>query len=220
MSNGAIVVAFAGAKGAGKSEMVRRVKLHLLGEYAHCHKVALWVMPFARTLKKLCVDGFGANPKSIYGTPSDKEGASGIGDLTGRQLMQRIGTEVGRAVHPDAWLYAMDNAIASSLLGYPAVGSIRVVLIDDLRFPNELAWVRRRGGLSILLERNLPPRRTFFAKVLEVPRLKKKPHASEIYAGELDCDWRIPDHTDDEERIRRVCLDVADAIDARLKNAS
>ena len=63
-----------------------------------------------------------------------------------RRLMQTLGTEWGRElIHPDLWLTLATRKLAS--MGHGMV-------IPDVRFENEAAWVRRNGGVIIHLFRS------------------------------------------------------------------
>lgn len=68
--------------------------------------------------------------------------------VTCRHLMQTLGTEWGRQnVREDLWVYLTERAVERAHnMGYD-------VVIDDLRFPNELGMVRRMGGLAVRVER-------------------------------------------------------------------
>ncbi len=62
-----------------------------------------------------------------------------------RALLQAYG-QAKRAIDPDYWVKRLDTSISRCGPGH-------VFLIDDMRFPNELAWVKARGGVTIRLER-------------------------------------------------------------------
>jgi hypothetical protein len=59
-----------------------------------------------------------------------------------RQMAQLLGTEWGRTLHPDFWLKIAESRIAL----FRKFGSPGVV-ISDVRFPNEAAWVKAQGGV-------------------------------------------------------------------------
>lgn len=64
---------------------------------------------------------------------------------TMRQLLQLWGTEYRRAQDEDYWVKRLDERLA----GLP----LNTVTIDDVRFPNEAAWVKANGGLLIHITR-------------------------------------------------------------------
>ena len=59
-----------------------------------------------------------------------------------RRLMQWWGTDYRRAESPDYWTDAMEERIRSLVEIDPAAR----IVIDDVRFPNEVALICRRGG--------------------------------------------------------------------------
>ena len=68
---------------------------------------------------------------------------------TPRHAMQRLGTEWGRVeIGPtfwvDAWSRRADAALAAG----------RSVVADDVRFPNEIAAIRERGGAVFWIDRD------------------------------------------------------------------
>lgn len=58
--------------------------------------------------------------------------------VTGRQMLQRLGTEFGRALADDIWVKIAESDLAKN-------DSIPIIF-DDVRFPNEAEMIRRRGG--------------------------------------------------------------------------
>lgn len=94
---------------------------------------------------------------------------TGLG-VSARALMQTLGTEVGRALHPDLWVRHL--GLRLGLDGQP--GSTPVhdrIVISDVRFGNEAAWLRARGGRLVRLHRDTA------AGV--------RPHASELQVLDL-----------------------------------
>ena len=59
-----------------------------------------------------------------------------------RKMAQMLGTEWGRQIDPEFWL-KIAKAKVSLINDYDAGG----VVISDVRFPNEAAWVQAQGGL-------------------------------------------------------------------------
>lgn len=63
-----------------------------------------------------------------------------------RQLLQRLGTEVGRTYFGEnAWIDVLDRQIADE--------DPERVVVTDVRFPNEVEWLRANGGVLIRIER-------------------------------------------------------------------
>ena len=74
--------------------------------------------------------------------------------MTVRLFLQKLGTEGGRAVHPNLWI----NALYSNYfpLTYSDRGGYEYPnwIITDCRFPNEVSAVKQRGGIVIRIERS------------------------------------------------------------------
>lgn len=78
------------------------------------------------------MSGLPAGPCVIAGTP--------------RRALQLCGTEFGRAFHPDTWV----RKLLSDLEGF---GARTIVLVPDVRFDNEAAALRAKGGFMIEVRR-------------------------------------------------------------------
>lgn len=81
------------------------------------------------------------------------------GGVTPRFLLQRLGTEVGRQVHPETWVVALERAIARAERGHPRdeAGRPWRWVIPDVRMENEALSVRRAGGIVIRVTRPRGP---------------------------------------------------------------
>jgi hypothetical protein len=69
-------------------------------------------------------------------------------DFSPRLALQLLGTEAGRDVfHKDVWIYALENRIRQ----------LQHVVITDTRFPNEIEFIRSRGGVIVEVKRGKRP---------------------------------------------------------------
>ena len=68
-----------------------------------------------------------------------------------RRLAQTLGTEWGRTLAPDFWL-----RVAAQRLDKPHLQGESIV-ISDVRFPNEAAWLQARGGHLVRVVREFSP---------------------------------------------------------------
>ena len=120
---------------------------------------------FADPLRNMLAAGFGINMMDPYWATRKEEVIPALGKSP-RQLMQTLGTEWGRqCVGENVWV-----VLAKAKLLEKGAGMV----ISDVRFENEAAWVRRIGG-----------------RVLHVRRetnVEVSPHASEggVAMGEGD----------------------------------
>ena len=70
-----------------------------------------------------------------------------ISDKTPRQILQEMGTQVGREIHPRVWLDAVELQCEKNM--EEGLGTV----ITDVRFPNELALISHFGGSMWRVER-------------------------------------------------------------------
>lgn len=68
------------------------------------------------------------------------------GNMTAREVMQYVGTDIFRKMYNDVWVDALLRRINED---QPAIA-----LICDIRFPNEVFGVQRSGGIVIRLTRH------------------------------------------------------------------
>lgn len=67
-------------------------------------------------------------------------------DWQGRRLLEYMGTDILRAAYPDIWIALLQREMEKAPAGSHFV-------VDDIRFPNEAAWVRDQGGVLININR-------------------------------------------------------------------
>lgn len=146
-----MLIGLTGPEGAGKSMAGKMLAAHY----------QLTLMPFAGPLKRM-LEAAGVPPANLYGGPADKAQALYVlGGASARTAMQSLGTEWGRALHPDIWVRMWEASVSSE------TGAIA----DDVRFQNEAASIRGAGGCIIQIVRSL-------ADLERVPH-----HASEDFAS-------------------------------------
>lgn len=89
---------------------------------------------FADPIKEMLKAGLGLSDDQLWG--EDKDWVDMRYGLSPRYMLQTLGTEWGRnLVHRDLWVLAMEQHIGNGLI------------IPDVRFPNEAAFVRKHGVL-------------------------------------------------------------------------
>lgn len=177
------LIALCGRAGAGKDTAASLLIDTVIADYP---KDAVVITGFALRLKEalrvmLDID-FHHMDREEKERPLDWLGKSP------RELMQTLGTEWGRGIHPDLWVLLMEREI----FDHPQRGS-QVVILTDCRFPNEISWVKRKGGAVWWIERD------GIAPV--------KSHSSEASIGPQDCDRTIPNFgtkADLEVQVRRA----------------
>lgn len=113
---------------------------------------------FADPVKKIAMDIYGLSYDQCFGDL--KEVVDERWGKSPRVIMQHIGTEMGRGIHPDTWVHYAFTTIERVRAGEPvdifdesARGFVRKTLapdtrwvITDVRFKNEAETVVRAGG--------------------------------------------------------------------------
>jgi hypothetical protein len=115
---------------------------------------------FADLLKKnVCMDILGLSYEQCYGTNEQKNEFTTFiwenmpyiidnkyGEMTAREVLQYIGTEIFRYMYPNVWVDALLRQIKKD--------DSQVVVITDCRFPNEVEGLQFRKGRVVYLTRN------------------------------------------------------------------
>lgn len=141
------IIAFSGRKQSGKTVCSEFLKELLLSNgYSD-----VVMYNFADPLKQdICMNMFGLTYIQCYGEDDSKnelvdaywEGQQ----LTARNLMQLIGTDLFRKLNTNIWINALINKIKRS--------NHEIVIVSDCRFPNEVEAIKKHDGLVFRLNRN------------------------------------------------------------------
>lgn len=134
-----ILIGLAGRARVGKDTVARYLAAHLtLISYA-----------FADPLKQALASMFHLTAAQLDG--AEKEQPLPWLGKSPRELMQLLGTEWGRdLVHPQLWLLLAEQNL--QLLAEHDQ-AMKGVVIRDVRFDNEAAWVRSKGGVILHITR-------------------------------------------------------------------
>lgn len=155
------IVGFTGKAGTGKSTVAGflRKAIKETGDYKH----AIRIESFANPLRREVANKFGVSA-SVSKKFKDRRVKVGdrvnvgnsvvpvpnSGSLTVRQLLQWWGTDVRRSRDPNYWVKKM-GAYWGRLKKKHGNGNC-ILIIDDVRFPNEAKWIREQGGVIIRLD--------------------------------------------------------------------
>lgn len=135
-----MIVGITGKKYAGKSTAAMVLLEHDFNK-----------MSFAGTLKKMTtilLEDLGLTKDEIHrAMVSDKEAIIPQLGVSGRHIMQTLGTDWGRKmVHPDVWVKTTEVEINR--------GPGDDYVFDDVRFDNEAEMITRLGGVLLHLTRD------------------------------------------------------------------
>ena len=115
---------------------------------------------FANTLKDAVANVFGWDRTMLEGrTKEAREWREqvdpwwaerlGIPHLTPRWILQNWGTEVCRkGFHDDIWIASLENKLRASTDN---------IVVSDCRFPNEIAAIKKAGGIVVRVVRGAEP---------------------------------------------------------------
>lgn len=184
------IVAIAGLAGSGKDTAAQ----YLIHRH-HFTKIA-----FADSLKDMCSAVFGWPRYMLEGvTMESREWREQVDTwwstrlqiphLTPRWVLQHMGTDVLRNhFHDDIWIAALERKLLDCKHG---------VVITDLRFPNELAAIKRCGGTAVRVQRGVDP--PWIKLAIEDPEKFKGEypdvHPSEWIGVSLEYDYVINNNT-------------------------
>lgn len=138
-----MIIGLCGLIGSGKNTVAE----HLVDEHAYES------ISFAETLKDAASAIFGWNREMLEGATSEARAAREVKDewwserlgyeVSPRSMLQYMGTEVMRNnLHADIWALSVEN----KLMQHAKVRPWQDFVISDVRFPNEVAMIRRLGG--------------------------------------------------------------------------
>ena len=140
------VLAFSGPEEAGKSTACRLMKAR--------HPGAV-VLSFAAPLKDGVMAMYGFTREQVYGTLKDV--VDPRYGCTPRYVLQRVGTEFFRNLHatmlPECDLGGVTLWIKRMVDQIKALPAGSIVMIDDLRFPDELQALRTLGATVVKVTR-------------------------------------------------------------------
>lgn len=150
------IIGITGRAGSGKStvanmivEMQPRARIIMLAE----------------PIKEFCRQIFDFSEEQLYGPSSMRNAPDERYDVSPRKILQTLGTDWARSVYEDVWVdYAMRRA--EELLEGSCVKAVKnqdhavfkpefcdLVVIPDVRFPNEAEAIRARDGKIIRVVR-------------------------------------------------------------------
>ena len=129
------IIALTGTKTVGKTTIAKAAQAWAINSR---------IVSFATPIKEMLLK-IGVPYESLNG--KDKEAIIEPIGKSGRELMQSLGTEWGRQlIDENIWVFAMQKQVERI--------NEDIIIIDDLRFPNEANWVLVNRGIIIELKRD------------------------------------------------------------------
>lgn len=131
------IIAFAGPAGAGKDTAVDFLKC------SYENRMKIDCFSFAGPLKEGVRKMWDFSDEQLYG--DQKEVVDPRWNVTPREILQWMGTDVVRSKQPDHWLKLMETKIKNS--------TADLILISDVRFENERDLIMSLDGHVVKLVR-------------------------------------------------------------------
>lgn len=112
---------------------------------------------FANKLKEILIDVLGLTHEQCYGTDEEKNQLTHLlwedmpghtnksGYMTGREVMQYVGSDIFREIFEPCWTNYLVNRIKKE--------QPDIALISDMRFINEIKTIKNEGGFVVRLLR-------------------------------------------------------------------
>jgi hypothetical protein len=139
------IIGLVGYAGSGKSTAAELLKKHGWQE-----------MFFAEPLKKIGI-AMGFEESEIYGTIQEKEKVNEFFGVSGREFLQKMGTEVFREYVPKIMpgrFADTTETVWCMLMRHRLSKTESNVVISDCRFEDEAKMISELGGKLVRIERN------------------------------------------------------------------
>jgi len=144
------IICIAGRKQSGKSTAAEAIQEYIFKANNLNHDDII-IYNFADSLKKICMNIFGCTYEQCYGNDEDKNSLVNCykdqKQLTARELMQYVGTDVFRNLQENVWSNALINSIR--------IDNPKIAIVADCRFPNEVHSIKQEDGILVKLTRNI-----------------------------------------------------------------
>ena len=135
------LIGLAGKKGAGKDTVAKSIS-------------GAQVYAFADELKYIVNRLFNIPLSLLHGSQEDKNRLTHVIDpiefnrMTVRETLQVFGTDVCRTMSNEVWINSLDKRLKAE------ADPDKVQIITDVRFTNEIEYIREMGGIVVYLTRD------------------------------------------------------------------
>jgi hypothetical protein len=141
------LIGIAGHAGAGKDTAARAIKYYIEHEALANIAPKVEIISFAGPLKHACAHLFGF-PSSDFNDQVLKNTKVEFWGMSPRETAQFVGTEMFRKWKPNFWISRMQHEIDKYHRNYTTH-----LIIPDVRFQEEYAWIIANGGVIIYISR-------------------------------------------------------------------
>lgn len=187
-----IIIGIVGQRGTGKS---------LATDYLCDRYLRISTLAFADPIREIG-ETFGFTNEEVYGDQAQKERKNAFWKVSFRDFATRVGTELFRDTLPvylptmsNCWVRLAEQKIRD--MSYSPTDR-SIVIISDVRFPDEAASIRCMGGYLIQIKRD-----TRFSAD------KHSKHTSETQQQKITADFRVNNNSTKEHLYRQLdaCLE-------------
>jgi pantothenate kinase-related protein Tda10 len=145
-----MIIGISGPIGSGKTVITKHLKeKHGFIEYN-----------FANPLKEIGTT-LGFTESELYGSQEDKLKINKTWGISGREFMQKFGTEVFRNTLPnilptfkDVWIKLFEKFVHDTQNTFISLNHQFNIVVGDVRFEDEAVAIRKLGGIIIRIERD------------------------------------------------------------------
>lgn len=131
---------------------------------------------------------------------------AGLPRIKDRELLQYLGAEWGRKRNPNVWVDALERKIVDIL----EEDDCEVIIVTDLRFPNEFSMLRDRGFTLVRTSANASIRAMRGAEIDNMTHISET--AVDDYDSKCAWDWFIENEDTLPEFHAKLDLVVAKAV--------
>jgi hypothetical protein len=139
-----ILIGLTGRKRAGKDSVAAAIERNYGSN-------RVLTTSFAKPIRDFVASLLGVTRNQLEAVKDESVTLPGNVKIFPRVAMQTLGTEWGRALHPDLWVARCENWLDD--IEREGARLADYVLVTDVRFDNEAEMIRRRGGYVVQVTR-------------------------------------------------------------------
>lgn len=198
-----MIIGFAGYAGSGKDTAAKLFSGMDAPEVIPAPKeydgLEFYIYALADPIKRAASEMFGIPLENFYDQDKKKEIDPDWG-FSPRYIAQQLGTEGGRDLfRKDIWVKRAEVEYKNNV----ANGDYDVMLITDVRFPNEVDKIHELGGYVIKIEReDITP---------------TIPHESEAWIEKLDVDFVVENITNERVKMHFGLATIFNRLETEIK---